>query len=63
MPYISRARRRIKLRDLHILVVVVRRGSMAKAAAELAISQPAVSRAIRSTAARSSGAARQFSTS
>jgi DNA-binding transcriptional LysR family regulator len=46
MPYINRARRRIKLRDLHILLVVARRGSMAKAAAELAISQPAVSRAI-----------------
>jgi DNA-binding transcriptional LysR family regulator len=46
MQYIERARRRIKLRDLHILLVVARRGSMAKAAAELAISQPAVSRAI-----------------
>lgn len=42
----DRARRRIKLRDLHILLVVALRGSMAKAAAELAISQPAVSRAI-----------------
>ena len=46
MQYIERARRRIKLRDLHILLVVALRGSMAKAAAELAISQPAVSRAI-----------------
>jgi DNA-binding transcriptional LysR family regulator len=46
MQSIERARRRIKLRDLHILLVVVRRGSMAKAATELAISQPAVSRAI-----------------
>ena len=46
MQYIDRARRRIKLRDLHILLVVARRGSMAKAATELAISQPAVSRAI-----------------
>ncbi|HZC94973.1 MAG TPA: LysR family transcriptional regulator [Bradyrhizobium sp.] len=46
MQPIERARRRIKLRDLHILLVVARRGSMAKAAAELAVSQPAVSRAI-----------------
>ena len=46
MQHIERARRRIKLRDLHILLVVAQRGSMAKAAAELAISQPAVSRAI-----------------
>jgi len=44
MQHIERARRRLKLRDLHILLVVVQRGSMAKAAAELAISQPAVSR-------------------
>jgi DNA-binding transcriptional LysR family regulator len=46
MKHIERARRRLKLRDLHILLVVSLRGSMAKAAAELAISQPAVSRAI-----------------
>jgi DNA-binding transcriptional LysR family regulator len=46
MPPMDRARRRLKLRDLNILLAVVRRGSMAKAAAELAISQPAVSRAI-----------------
>jgi DNA-binding transcriptional LysR family regulator len=46
MQSIERARRRITLRDLHILLVVALRGSMAKAAAELAISQPAVSRAI-----------------
>src|SRR3977135_1052773 len=38
--------RRLTLRDLHILLAVVQRGSMAKAAAELAISQPAVSKAI-----------------
>ncbi|MHC2334260.1 LysR family transcriptional regulator [Bradyrhizobium sp. USDA 4454] len=43
---IERARRRLKLRDLHILLIVALRGSMAKAAAELAMSQPAVSRAI-----------------
>jgi DNA-binding transcriptional LysR family regulator len=46
MQSIEQARRRLKLRDLHILLVVALRGSMAKAAAELAISQPAVSRAI-----------------
>ena len=46
MQHVDRARRRIKLRDLHILLAVAQRGSMAKAAAELAISQPAVSRAI-----------------
>ncbi len=35
--------RRLRLRDLHVLFVVVQHGSMAKAAAELGISQPAVS--------------------
>ena len=39
-------RTRLKLRDLHILLAVVQQGSMAKAAADLAISQPAVSKAI-----------------
>src|SRR5690348_9650203 len=38
--------RRLKLRDLNILLAVVEAGSMAKAAARLAITQPAVSRAI-----------------
>ena len=42
----DRIGRRLKLRDLHTLVTVVRRGSMAKAAAELAVTQPAVSRII-----------------
>ena len=42
----DRIGRRLKLRDLHTLVTVVRRGSMAKAAAELAVTQPAVSRTI-----------------
>src|SRR5262249_1485796 len=37
---------RLKLRDLRILIAVTRAGSMGKAAAQLAISQPAVSRAI-----------------
>lgn len=44
--HVDRARRRVKLRELNILLAVALRGSMAKAAAELAISQPAVSRAI-----------------
>ena len=46
MQWADRIGRRLKLRDLHILLAVVQRGSMAKAAAELAISQPAVSKAI-----------------
>jgi len=46
MQWVDRIGRRLKLRDLHILLAVVQRGSMAKAAAELAISQPAVSKAI-----------------
>ncbi|MDF0520330.1 LysR family transcriptional regulator [Bradyrhizobium yuanmingense] len=46
MQWADRIGRRLKLRDLHILLTVVERGSMAKAAAELAISQPAVSKAI-----------------
>jgi DNA-binding transcriptional LysR family regulator len=46
MQWIDRVGRRLKLRDLHILLAVVQHGSMAKAAVELAISQPAVSKAI-----------------
>ena len=46
MQWIDRVGNRLKLRDLHVLLTVVQRGSMAKAAAELAISQPAVSKAI-----------------
>src|SRR5258708_14981912 len=46
MQWHDRIGRRLKLRDLHALLAVVQRGSMAKAAAELAISQPAVSKAI-----------------
>jgi DNA-binding transcriptional LysR family regulator len=46
MQWADRVGRRLKLRDLHILLAVVQRGSMAGAAIELAISQPAVSRAI-----------------
>jgi len=46
VKWADRVGRRLKLRDLNILVAVVQRGSMAKAAADLAISQPAVSKAI-----------------
>ena len=42
----SRIGRRLKLRDLHILSVVVQWGSMAKAASRLAMSQPAVSESV-----------------
>jgi DNA-binding transcriptional LysR family regulator len=38
--------RRIRLRDLHVFFNVAQRGSMAKAAASLGITQPAVSRVI-----------------
>jgi DNA-binding transcriptional LysR family regulator len=38
--------RRVRLRDLHVLLTVVQCGSMAKAAAKLGVSQPAVSEAI-----------------
>jgi DNA-binding transcriptional LysR family regulator len=44
----SRIGRRLKLRDLHILSVVVQWGSMAKAATQLAMTQPAVSQSITS---------------
>jgi len=37
---------RLKLRDLHVFLTVVQRGSMAKAAAHLGVSQPAVSEVI-----------------
>src|SRR5215831_17632659 len=37
---------RLKLHELHVLLAVAQAGSMAKAAAQLGISEPAVSRAI-----------------
>jgi DNA-binding transcriptional LysR family regulator len=40
------ARRRLKLRQLEILMAVADTGSMAKAATQLAVTQPAISRAI-----------------
>jgi DNA-binding transcriptional LysR family regulator len=42
----SRIGRRIGVRDLHVFVTVVHRGSMAKAALHLRVTQPAVSKAI-----------------
>lgn len=45
-PWESRIGRRLRLRDLHILATVVRRGSMAKAATHLGMTQPAVSEAV-----------------
>src|SRR4029079_10074975 len=42
----QRARRRVKLRQLEILLAVADTGSMAKAATRLAITQPAISRAL-----------------
>lgn len=46
MQWSDRVGRRLKLRDLHILLTVARAGSMGKAAMELAISQPSISKAI-----------------
>jgi len=42
----SQIGRRLKLRDLHVFLTVAQRGSMAKAAAHLGVSQPAVSEVI-----------------
>jgi DNA-binding transcriptional LysR family regulator len=42
----QRVSRRMKLRDLHVLLTVARCGSMGKAAAQLSVSQPAISKAI-----------------
>jgi DNA-binding transcriptional LysR family regulator len=46
MPWTDRIKRRLKLRDLDILMAVIETGSMGKAANRLRISQPAVSKAI-----------------
>jgi DNA-binding transcriptional LysR family regulator len=46
MDWADRVGRRLKLRDLHILLAVAKSGSMGKAAADLAISQPSISKAI-----------------
>jgi DNA-binding transcriptional LysR family regulator len=42
----ARIGRRVRLRDLHILLAVVQHGSMARAAAQLNVTQPAISDAI-----------------
>jgi len=42
----ARIGKRLRLRDLHVLLTVVQRRSMAKAAQHLAVSQPAISKAI-----------------
>jgi DNA-binding transcriptional LysR family regulator len=42
----SQIGRRLKLRDLHVFMTVVQRGSMAKAADQLGVSQPAISEVI-----------------
>jgi len=46
MRWNDRIGRRIKLSDLHVLLAVAQNGSMAKAASQLAVSLPVVSRAI-----------------
>jgi DNA-binding transcriptional LysR family regulator len=46
MEWSDRIGRRIKLRDLHILLAIVQQGSMARAAKHLAISQPAISKVV-----------------
>jgi DNA-binding transcriptional LysR family regulator len=46
MEWTDRIGRRIRLRDLHIFLTVARTGSMGRAAVELAVSQPVVSKAI-----------------
>src|SRR5436305_1333827 len=46
MEWESRLGRRFRLRDLHVLSIVVERGSMAKAATQLHMSQPSISEAV-----------------
>ena len=46
MRWDERIGRRLRLRDLHIFMAVVERGTMGRAASDLAMSQPAVSKAI-----------------
>jgi DNA-binding transcriptional LysR family regulator len=46
MDWSDRIGRRVRLRDLHIVLAVAEAGSMAKASAKLAISHPVVSKAI-----------------
>jgi DNA-binding transcriptional LysR family regulator len=46
MDWADRIGRRVRLRDLHVLLAVAERGSMAKASEHLAISHPVVSKTI-----------------
>ena len=46
MDWIDRATRRVRLRDLHMLMAVAEAGSMSKASARLAVSHPVVSKTI-----------------
>lgn len=46
MDWSDRIGRRIKLRDLHVVLAVAESGSMAKASQKLAISHPVVSKTI-----------------
>src|SRR5712671_2842076 len=46
MHWADRIGRKLKLRDLHIFLAVVQCGSMAKAAGQLAVSNPVVSKAV-----------------
>ena len=42
----TRLSRRLKLRDIHVLLTVANCGSMGKAAVQLSVSQPAISKAV-----------------
>ncbi len=46
MPWSDRIGARLKLRDLHVFMAVANAGTMGRAAAHLAISQPVISKAI-----------------
>jgi DNA-binding transcriptional LysR family regulator len=46
MDWIDRVGRRVKLRDLHVLLAVAQSGSMSKAAERLAVSHPVISKTI-----------------
>jgi len=48
MDWDKRIGRRIRMRDLHVLIAVAESGSMAKATVRLAISHPVVSKTITS---------------
>jgi HlyD family secretion protein len=48
MTWTDRVGRRVKLRDLHIVLAVAEAGSMTRAAEELAVSYPAIVTELRS---------------